>query len=81
MSALQVGDIIRGYYVDASPRYYKVMKVTPQRVKVLRLTHRFSPDGAELGPGANTYGTEFTMTKKGERSASHYGMIFTRLDA
>ena len=79
MSELQVDDVIRGYYVDMSSRYYKVIKVTPQKVKVLRLKHRFSTDGTDLGPGHSTYGEEKTMTKKGELSATHYGMECTRM--
>jgi len=79
MSELQVDDVIRGYYVDMSPRYYKIIKVTPQKVKVLRLKHRFGPDGANLGPGITTYGDEFIMTKKDEFSATHYGMVCTRM--
>lgn len=49
MSELQVGDVLRGQYVDLSPRYYKVMKVTPKKVKVMRLKHRFAEDGTDLG--------------------------------
>lgn len=80
MSQLQIDDVICGYYVDGSPRYYKVMKVTPQKVKVLRLKHRLAPDGTNLGPGITTYGNEHIMTKKEELSATHYGMTCTKLE-
>lgn len=79
MSVLQVGDVIRGYYVTGDSRYYKVMKITPMKVKVLRLKHRFDAEGRDIGPGHTTYGKEHVMTKKGELSAMHYGMECTRL--
>jgi hypothetical protein len=75
MSQLQIGDIIRGYYVDQSPRYYKVIKITPHKVKVLRLKH------TRDGPGKTTYGQEIIMTKKEDFSATHYGMICSRITA
>lgn len=79
MPELQVDDVIRGQYVDLSYRYYKVVKVTPQKVKVLRLKYRAGPGGEDLGPGITTYGPEIIMTKKDELSATHYGMICTRM--
>lgn len=79
MSELQVDDIICGQYVDLSNRYYKVIKVTPQKVKVLRLKVRVGSGGEDLGPGTTTYGPEIIMTKKDEFSATHYGMICTRM--
>lgn len=79
MSQLQVDDVLMGRYVDNAPRYYKVLRVTPKKVKVLRLKHRFAEDGTDLGPGTTTYGKELIMTKKDEVSATHYGMVVTRM--
>jgi len=79
MSLLQVGDVIMGQYVDLSPRYYKIIKVTPQKVKVLRLkvTAETKLDIKPL-PSTITYGDEITMTKKGDYEATHYGMVCSK---
>lgn len=79
MSELQVNDVICGKYVDNSNRYFKVMKVTPQKVKVQRLKYRRGPSGEDLGPSTTAYGPELIMTKKDDLSATHYGMICTRM--
>lgn len=79
MSLLQVDDVVVGKYVDMSNRYYKVVKVTPMKVKVYRLKTRFDETGKDLGPGKTTYGELFTMTKVGETEVTHYGMVCKKM--
>jgi hypothetical protein len=62
-----VGTILRTYYVDSSPRYYKVVKETACKVKCVRLLHKFikEPIFQNL-PSDNEYpdGKFYIMTKK-----------------
>ncbi|CAH6418132.1 Hypothetical protein HVR_LOCUS4 [uncultured virus] len=73
-SEIRVGDVLKGHYVDMSPRYYRVVAVTPQKIKAQRLKVT-----SEHEPGTTTYGNILTMTKRGANSASWYGQINTKI--
>jgi hypothetical protein len=76
MSDLKIGDILIGYYVDNSPRYYKIIKITPQKIKVLRL----ASNSKGTGPGSKTFGEEKIFTKKDKLSAYHQNTFYNKLD-
>ena len=80
MSDLKVGDIIRGYYVDMSPRFYKIVGVTPMKVKVLRLKFKIDTVTGEEVHSDVSYGDIKYMTKIDTNKASHYGMICERIE-
>lgn len=78
------GDILAGLGVDLSVHFYKVLNVTPQRLRVIRLRCQkrelhTSRGGAEYTPKDVPFGEERLMTRRGNGQASLYGQKFRKM--
>jgi hypothetical protein len=72
---LREGDILQGFYF-MDPRYYKVLKVTQKKLKVVRLKHNIN---AMSYPVVSAhYDREQWFTQKGDYSATQYGLEYTK---
>lgn len=79
MSQLKVGDIIYGFYVDLTPRFYKIVKITEKKIRASRLKYIDKEKGRIPGSIRDDL-KEVVMTKKDELSATHYGMIYNKME-
>ena len=75
----QVDDILIGYYVDLSPRYYKVIKVSPKTLEIQRLYVKDSGIKDKFGntiwaPSGKLYPTKNRAKIIDENTASLYQM-------
>lgn len=79
-TSLSVGSIIGGLYIDMSPRWYIIEKITPKTMCVRRLKYKKGPldrfgNFTQL-PSESSYGEPVRMSKSSEGVLTYQGSVY-----